>query len=323
MVKKAFITGIAGQDGSYLSELLLEKGYQVFGLVYPESSENDSRDLWRIQHLLDKIEIFSGSILDGANILKIIHTIKPDECYHLAAKSFVSYSFDDAFSLTTTNINGTLNVLSAIKDVTPECRFYFAGSSEMFGLADSSPQHEETKFNPRSLYGISKVSGFYLTKNYRNFYGMFACNGILYNHESPRREEIFVTRKITKAVAEIKKGIRQELRLGNLDAMRDWGYAKDYVYAIWLMLQQNKADDYVVATGQLHSVRDFVKIAFDYVGLDWKKYVIIDDKFFRPGEKVELCGNAEKARNVLGWNPTKTLEEIIKMMVDADLESYG
>lgn len=316
--KVAFITGIAGQDGSYLAELLLDKGYEVHGLVRHVEAANADY-LWRLAAVLDKIVLHEGSITSYAGIYKIISKVKPDECYHFAAQSFVSYSFDDEAAIFDTNLNGTHYVLSALRDIVPTCRFYFAGSSEMFGLADCSPQNEGTKFNPRSLYGIAKAAGFHLTKNYRNSYAMFACSGILYNHESPRRGEIFVTRKITKAVAEIKAGLRSELRLGNLDAKRDWGFAKDYVKAMWLMLQRDVPDDYVIATGQLHTVKEFVQTAFDYVDLDWQKYVVVDKKFYRASEEFPLCGDSQKAKTILNWEPSVDFKTIVQTMVDADL----
>ncbi len=319
-MKKAFITGIDGQDGSYLTEFLLDKGYKVHGMVRRVALEDPGHHLWRIKHILNKIKLHPGSLESYPSIFKIVEKIKPDECYHLAAQSFVSYSFEDEFSTINTNINGTHFVLSALKEKVPKCKFYFAGSSEQFGLVKESPQDENTPFHPRSPYGISKVAGFHLTQNYREAYGLFACNGILFNHESPRRGFEFVTRKITNAVAEIKLGLTKELRLGNLEAKRDWGFSGDYVKAMWSMLQQGKADDYVIATGQTHSVKEFVELAFSYVGLDWKKYVKVDETFYRPAEVHLLIGDYSKAKKKLGWKPTVSFEELVKMMVKVDLK---
>ena len=268
-MKKALITGITGQDGSYLSELFLEKGYEVHGIVRRVALEDQAHRLWRLKPVLDKVHLHAGSLENYASIFNVVDEVGPDECYHLGAQSFVSYSFEDAFSTINTNINGTLSVLSAIKNRTPQCKVYFAGSSEMFGKVKHTPQTEETPFHPRSPYGVSKVAGFDLTRNYREGYGLFACSGILFNHESSRRGFEFVTRKITNAVAEIKLGMSKQLKLGNLDAKRDWGFAGDYVKAMWLMLQQEEPDDYVIATGETHSVREFAEVAFDHAGFDW------------------------------------------------------
>jgi GDPmannose 4,6-dehydratase len=317
--KKALITGITGQDGSYLAEFLLDKGYQVHGTVRRVALEDPQHRLWRIRHLLGKVKLHSASLESYATIFNLIESLRPQECYHLAAQSFVSYSFEDEFSTINTNINGTHYVLSAIKQKAPHCRFYFAASSEMFGLAKEIPQNEETPFHPRSPYGISKVAGFDLTRNYREAYGLFALSGILFNHESPRRGFEFVTRKISNAVAEIKLGLSKELRIGNLQAKRDWGFAGDYVEAMWQMLQQGKPQDYVIATGQTHSVKDFVELAFAYAGLDWKKYVVQDKAFYRPAEVNTLQGDFSKARHQLKWQPRVNFEKLVKMMVDADL----
>jgi GDPmannose 4,6-dehydratase len=317
--KKALITGITGQDGSYLAEFLLDKGYQVHGTVRRVALEDPQHRLWRIRHLLGQVKLHSASLESYATIFNLIESLKPQECYHLAAQSFVSYSFEDEFSTINTNINGTHYVLSAIKQKAPHCRFYFAASSEMFGLAKEIPQNEETPFHPRSPYGISKVAGFDLTRNYREAYGLFALSGILFNHESPRRGFEFVTRKISNAVAEIKLGLSKELRIGNLRAKRDWGFAGDYVEAMWQMLQQGKPQDYVIATGQTHSVKDFVELAFAYAGLDWKKYVVQDKAFYRPAEVNTLQGDFSKARHQLKWQPRVNFEKLVKMMVDADL----
>ena len=318
-MKKALITGITGQDGSYLVEFLLSKGYAVHGIVRRVALEDSEHRLWRIRHLLDKIILHPGSMESYASIFNIVEKIKPDECYHLAAQSFVSYSFEDEFSTINTNINGTHFMLSAVKENSPKCKFYFAASSEQFGHVRETPQNENTPFHPRSPYGISKVAGFDLTRNYREAYGIFACSGILFNHESPRRGFEFVTRKITHAVARIKMGLSKELRLGNLDAKRDWGFSGDYVKAMWLMLQQNKPDDYVIATGETHTVKEFVRLAFSHVGLDWKKYVKIDKEFYRPAEVHLLMGDYSKAKKKLRWEPKVKFEDLVKMMVDADM----
>ena len=319
-MKKALITGIDGQDGSYLAEFLLSKGYQVHGVVRRVALEDPEHQLWRIRHLLKRVKIHSGSMESFASLFKVVNRVKPDECYHLAAQSFVSYSFEDEFSTINININGTHYILTAIKELAARCKFYFAASSEMFGKAKEIPQDEETPFHPRSPYGISKVAGFDLTRNYREAYGLFACNGILFNHESPRRGFEFVTRKITNAVAEIKFGLAKELRLGNLNARRDWGFSGDYVKAMWLMLQQDKPDDYVIATGETHTVKEFVQVAFKHAGLDWKKYVKIDKNFYRPAEVNILLGDYSRAKKKLGWKPQVKFKELVKMMVDADLQ---
>ena len=319
MMKKALITGITGQDGSYLAEFLLDKGYEVHGIVRRVSLEDPAHRLWRIRHLTDKVKLYAASLDSYASIFNVVEKVKPDECYHLAAQSFVNYSFEDAFSTINTNVNGTLYVLSAIKEKASGCRFYFAGSSEMFGKAKNTPQNEDTPFYPRSPYGISKVAGFDLTRNFREAYDLFACNGILFNHESPRRGFEFVTRKITSTVAKIKLGIENELRLGNLDAKRDWGFAGDYVKAIWLMLQQEKPDDYVIATNETHSVREFVESAFEYAGLNWKEHVVVDPMFYRPAEVHQLCGDYSKGKEKLNWEPAVKFDGLVKMMVEADL----
>lgn len=322
MMKKALITGITGQDGSYLAELLLDKGYEVHGIVRRVAIEDPEHRLWRIKHLLDRLKLHSASLESFPSIYRVIEMIKPDECYHLAAQSFVSYSFEDEFSTINTNINGTHFVLAAIRDRAPECRVYFAASSEMFGNAEETPQTEETRFNPRSAYGISKVAGYHITKNYREAYGIHASCGILFNHESPRRGFEFVTRKISSHVARIKLGLETKLKLGNLDAKRDWGHAKEYVYAMWLMLQQDKADDYVIATGETHSIREFLEVAFAHAGLDYNDYVVVDKALFRPSEVHLLQGNAAKAREHLGWKNAISFENLVKEMVDSDLEFY-
>jgi GDPmannose 4,6-dehydratase len=321
--KTALITGITGQDGSYLAELLLEKGYRVHGIVRRVASEDSATRYGRISHILDRLTLHGASLENYASLCKVVQQVKPDECYHLAAQSFVSYSFEDEFSTFNTNIDGTHHMIAAIKEVAPKCRFYFAGSSEMFGKVRETPQNEATPFHPRSSYGISKCAGFELTRNYREAYGLHASSGILYNHESPRRGLEFVTRKITSHAAKIKLGLAQELRLGNLSAQRDWGHAKDYVEAMWLMLQQDQADDYVVATGQTWSVRDFCEIAFNHVGLDYRDYVVTDPKFLRPAEVDLLLGEPAKARTVLGWKHRYSFEQLVTEMVESDLTRLG
>ena len=319
-LRRALITGITGQDGSYLAEYLLELGYDVHGLVRRVALEDPERRFNRIAHLLDRLQLHAASLESYPSIFRVISQVEFDECYHLAAQSFVAESFTDGFSTMNTNINGTHYVLAALRELRPNCRFYFAGSSEMFGKVRESPQDENTPFHPRSPYGISKVAGFQLTRNYREAYGMFCCNGILFNHEGPRRGFEFVTRKITSTVGRIKLGLASELPLGNLDAQRDWGHAEDYVRAMHLMLQQPEPDDYVVATGESHSVREFCELAFAEVGLDYRDYVKLDQRFYRPAEVDLLVGNATKAREVLGWKPRFTFKELVKQMVQTDLE---
>jgi GDPmannose 4,6-dehydratase len=320
MMKTALITGITGQDGSYLAEFLLSMGYKVHGIVRRVAIEDPEHRLWRIRHILDKLTLHAASLESFASIFNVVDKVKPDECYHLSAQSFVSYSFEDEFSTINTNINGTHFVLAAIRQRAPKCRFYFAASSEMFGNAKKTPQDESTPFNPRSPYGISKVAGFHLTQNYREAYGLYALSGILFNHESPRRGFEFVTRKVTNTVAQIKLGLAKELKLGNLEAKRDWGFAGDYVKAMWLMLQQERPEDYVVATGETHSITDLVEIAFGYVGLQWKDYVVVDEIFNRPAEINELKGDFSKAKTKLGWKPKVPFKELLQMMIDADIE---
>lgn len=320
-MKRALITGITGQDGSYLAELLLHKGYEVHGTVRRVALEDPTHRLTRIKHLLDTITLHGASLESYASIFSVVEGVRPDECYHLAAQSFVSYSFEDAFSTINTNINGTLFLLSAIKEKAPNSRFYFAATSEMFGRAKKTPQNEDTPFYPRSPYGISKVAGFDLVRNYREAYGLFACSGILFNHESPRRGFEFVTRKITSTVARIKLGQENELRLGNLEAIRDWGFAGDYVKAMWLMLQQDEPDDFVIATNESHTVKEFVELAFSHVGLDWKGYVIIDKRFYRPAEVHILKGDYSKGKRKLGWEPTVRFDDLVKIMVETDMNN--
>jgi GDPmannose 4,6-dehydratase len=318
-LKKAFITGITGQDGSHLAEHLLELGYEVHGLIRRVALEDPDRRLSRIAHIRDRLVLHSGSLESYPSIFRIVAKHEFDECYHLAAQSFVAESFADGFSTMASNIDGTHFVLAALREACPGTRFYFAGSSEMFGRVREVPQTENTPFHPRSPYGVSKVAGYWLTVNYREAYGMFACNGILFNHEGPRRGHEFVSRKITGAVARIRRGLATELRLGNLDARRDWGHAADYVRAMHLMLQQPEPDDYVVASGRTHSVRDFCELAFGEVGLDYREYVRIDESLFRPAEVDLLLGDATKARQVLGWEPRHGFPELVREMVNADI----
>ena len=320
MAKIALITGITGQDGSYLTEFLLKKKYKVHGLVRRVALEDSNHRLWRLRHLLNKITLHPASLESYASLVKIIQKIKPTEVYHLGAQSYVDYSFKDEFSTLNTNINGTHYILSAIKDFSPKSKFYFAGSSEMFGKVLQVPQTESTPFYPRSVYGISKVAGFDLTRNYREAYNMFCCSGILFNHESPRRGFEFVTRKITHAVARIKFGLQKDLKLGNMEAKRDWGHAEDYVEAMWLMLQSKKPQDYVISTGKQYSVRDFAKLAFEMVGLDYKKFIKIDKMLHRPSEVLTLLGDCKKAKKELKWNPKYNFKMLVKNMVNADLE---
>jgi len=318
-MKKALITGITGQDGSYLAEYLLGLGYEVHGLVRRVALEDPSRRFTRIEHILDRLTLHPASLESYPSIFSIYSKTEFDECYHLAAQSFVAESFADGFSTMNTNINGTHYMLAALRELQPKCRFYFAGSSEMFGKVREVPQTELTSFHPRSPYGISKVAGFDLTRNYREAYGMYCVSGILFNHESPRRGYEFVTRKITSTVARIKTGLVTELRLGNLDAKRDWGHAADYVQAMHLMLQQPAADDYVVATGETHTVREFCERAFARAGLDYQEFVKIDQQFVRPAEVDLLIGDSAKARRELGWKPKRSFAELVDEMVDADL----
>ncbi len=315
---KALITGISGQDGSYLAELLLAKGYEVHGVVMRNELENPDRFLGNIKSVLDQVTLHPASIESYPSMLQVVQKVMPDECYHLAASSFVSYSFEDEFSIFNSNVNGTHYILSILKQNAPECKFYFAGSSELFGRATSSPQNEDTPFHPRSAYGITKATGYYLTSNYRSNYGLFACNGILYNHESIRRGYEFVTRKISRGAARIKHGLQNELLLGNLDAQRDWGYSPDYVRAMWLMLQQPQPDDYVISTGKLHSVRDVCEVAFSCLDLDYEEFVRVDPQYFRADEEIPLVGDSSKARTVMGWQPSKEFDEIIQEMVQHD-----
>jgi len=323
MNKKVLITGITGQDGSYLAEYLLGLGYEVHGLVRRIALEDPQRRFTRISHLLDKITLHPASLESYPSIFHVVSQHDFDECYHLAAQSFVAESFADGFSTMNTNINGTHYMLAAVRELRPRCRFYFAGSSEMFGKVKEIPQLETTAFHPRSPYGISKVAGFDLTRNYREAYGMFCCSGLLFNHEGPRRGYEFVTRKITSTVARIKLGLASELRLGNLEAKRDWGHAADYVRAMYLMLQQSEPDDFVVASGKTHSVREFCELAVEQVDLDYQDYVVIDEKHYRPAEVDLLVGDSTKARRVLNWKPKYSFYELVKEMVETDLKMAG
>ncbi len=323
MKRKALITGITGQDGSYLAELLLEKDYAVHGIVRRVAIEDPEHRLWRIRHLVDDVQLHPASLESYPSIFRVVTSLRPDEVYHLAAQSFVSYSFEDEFSTLNTNINGTHHVLAAVREVVPQARFYFAASSEMFGAAAVSPQTEDTPFHPRSAYGISEVAGFDLTRHYREAYHLHGSNGILFNHESPRRGFEFVTRKITSHVAKIKLGLIKELRLGNLEARRDWGHAREYVHAMWRMLQKDVPDDYVVASGETHAVREFLEVAFRHVGLDYRAHVVVDQQLFRPAEVSLLLGNAAKARERLGWDSRTSFEELVCEMVDSDLAYYS
>jgi GDPmannose 4,6-dehydratase len=319
MAKRAVITGITGQDGSYLAELLLEQGYEVTGVVRRASAPN----IWRIEHLLDRITLRPADLLDQLSLVRLIQDVHPLEFYNLAAMSFVPASWDQPLLTGEYNAMGVTRVLEAIRQVDPTIRIYQASSSEMYGRVREVPQTELTPFYPRSPYGVSKVFGHYITVNYRESYEMFAVSGILFNHESPRRGTEFVTRKVTDGVARIRLGLADHLPLGNLDACRDWGFAGDYVRAMWLMLQQEKADDYVIASGVTHSVRQLVEVAFGHVGLDWQKHVRLDPALLRPAEVDHLIGDASKARRVLGWEPTVSFEQLVAMMVDADIEKLS
>jgi GDPmannose 4,6-dehydratase len=315
MTKTAFITGITGQDGSYLAELLLGKGYRVCGMVRRSSTENFER----IGHLRDRLELYQADLLDQTSISHVLAEVQPDEVYNLAAQSFVATSWNQPVLTAEYTAVGVTRMLDAIRQVCPKARFYQASSSEMFGKVLETPQKETTPFYPRSPYGVAKVYGHYITLNYRESYGLYACSGILFNHESERRGLEFVTRKITHHVARIKCGLANELRLGNLQAKRDWGFAGDYVQAMWLMLQQDSPDDYVVGTGETHTVQEFVEIAFDHVGLDWKRYVVIDPKFVRPAEVDLLLADPAKAKKHLGWQPKVSFEQLVTRMVESDL----
>src|SRR3989344_4919082 len=343
IMKKALITGITGQDGSYLAEFLLSKGYEVHGVIRRVSIEDSFSRIRRINHIKDKIILHPGSIESYSRLIEIFDKVQPDECYHLAAQSFVHESFEDSFSTFMINIEGTLNILNALKKRAPNCKFYFAGSSEMFGKVMEVPQNEKTPFHPRSPYGITKVAGFDLTRNFREAYGIFACSGMLFNHESPRRGHEFVTRKITTEIAKIKNGEDNVLIIGNLNAKRDWGFAGDYVEAMWLMLQQQEPKDFVIATGETHSVREFLDIAFKFINMDYEivdlsslseteadqkvrelrnqknnAFVIQHPRFYRPAEVNLLLGDASLARKELGWEPKVSFNELVHMMLKLD-----
>jgi GDPmannose 4,6-dehydratase len=314
--RKAFITGITGQDGSYLAEILLEKGYEVYGMIRRSSSFNTAR----IDHIFGDVELVFGDLSAGSVLNQLMRTIRPDEVYNLGAQSHVRVSFDVPEYTADTDAMGTLRLLDAIREEGVQARFYQASSSEMFGKAREVPQTEETPFHPRSPYGVSKVFSYWITRNYREAYGMYAVNGILFNHESPRRGPTFVTRKITRAVGAILRGEQDDLKLGNLDAKRDWGYAKDYMEGAWRMLQLDAPDDFVLATGETHSVQEFLDAAFGHAGLEWKQYVKIDERYFRPAEVDFLIGDYSKAKAAVGWEPTVRFHELVQMMVDADRE---
>ncbi len=316
MAKRALITGITGQDGSYLAEWLLSQGYEVYGLIRRSSAPN----LWRIEHLLDQIHLRPADLLDQLSLMRLIAAVEPEEVYNLAAMSFVPASWDQPLLTGEYNAQGVTRLLEAVRHVNPRLKFYQASSSEMFGKVRAVPQSELTPFYPRSPYGVSKVYGHYITVNYRESYGLFACSGILFNHESPRRGLEFVTRKVTDGVARIKLGLAKELPMGNLDAQRDWGFAGDYVRAMWLMLQQTEPDDYVVATGETHAVRELVELAFSHAGLDWQKYVRVDERYLRPAEVDLLIGDPKKAKDALNWTPTVDFGGLVRLMVDADLD---
>jgi GDPmannose 4,6-dehydratase len=320
---RVLISGITGQDGSYLAEFLVSKGYEVHGIVRRVAIEDPEHRLTRLEGIRSQIKLHAASLESYASIHQVVAKVMPDQCYHLAAQSFVSYSFDDEFSTLNANINGTHYLLAAVKNIVPRCRFYFAGSSEMFGKAEEVPQTERTRFHPRSTYGISKVAGFELTRNYREAYGMHASSGILFNHESPRRGYEFVTRKITSGVARIVAGRAGELRLGNLEARRDWGHAREYVQAMSMMLEQPEPDDYVIATGETHTVGQFAELAFAHVGLNYHDYVVADPDLFRPAEVNLLQGDASKARKRLGWTHQIGFDVLVREMVEADCRALG
>jgi len=322
-MKKALIIGISGQDGSYLAEYLLSLDYEVHGVVRKVAIEDSSNRLFRISKIVDDIKLHPADIEDYSSIFRIFNQVKPDECYHLAAESFVSYSLEDQTSTINTNILGTHNILSALNETSPNCKFYFAGSSEMFGKVTESPQNEKTTFNPRSIYGITKVAGFHLMNNYRDKKHLFACCGLLFNHESPRRGFEFVTRKISSSIAKIKLGLLDEIRLGNIDSKRDWGFSGDYVKAMHKMLQKENPDDYVISTNSLYSVKDFLEVGFKEVDLNYEDYIIIDDKYFRPSEEIPLMGDFSKANEELGWSPVINFHELVQMMVRHDLKFFS
>jgi GDPmannose 4,6-dehydratase len=317
-LKKAFITGITGQDGSYLAELLLQKGYEVHGLVRREAIEDPKSRLWRIQNIINDLHIHYGALENYLSLINIFKKNQFDECYHLAAQSFVGHAIEDSTITLDTNIKGTLNLLSVLTEVNNKCRFYFAGSSEMFGNCGSTPQDESTPFNPRTIYGISKVSGYEIAKLFKNNYNMYVCCGILYNHESPRRANIYVTKKITNFVVDLKLGSHEKLSLGDISAKRDWGYAKDYVEAMWSIVQFASPESFVISSGELHSVEDICRIAFSYFGYNYKDFIMVKDALKRPKEKTILLGDSTKAKKLLGWSSSISFEDIINQMVEKE-----
>jgi GDPmannose 4,6-dehydratase len=320
-VKKAIISGITGQDGSYLAELLLKKGYEVYGFVRPETYDVIGELFSDNPQLLSRVNFVSVSIVDSLAVYGEVHKIGPDEFYHLAAHSFVSYDMKNEIHIMDVNFNSTLYIVSALKDLPRPCKLFFAGSSEMFGNPDITPQNEDTRFNPKSVYGIAKLASYYLLRNFREKEGLFAVTGIMFNHESPRRASKFVTKKIVTEAVKIKYGLSDSLELGNLDAKRDWGYAPDYAYSMWLMLQQETPEDYVVATGTTRTVREFVSLVFDYLGMNYKSYVRVNEAFFRPSEAVPLCGDSSKIRGV-GWSETKDFEDVVKELIEFEERKY-
>jgi GDPmannose 4,6-dehydratase len=323
MKQRALITGINGQDGSYLAELLLAKGYEVYGMVRQNAIENPQQRLIRLREVLDRIRLYVASLENLASIYNMVESIRPHECYHLAAHSHTTCSFDDEFSALRTNIDGTHYLLSAIRKFAPSCRFYFAGSSEMFGKVEANPQRETTPFHPHSLYGISKVAGYYLTRNYREANRIHACTGILFSHESPRRGPESIARKITSGIAAILAGKADRLRIGNPKVKHDWGHAREYVDAMWMMLQRSVPDDYVIASGEAHSVQQFAKTAFQHAGLDWRKHIEVDANSHRPSEDSHFLGDYTKARDTFGWMPRISFADLVAEMVDADCAALG
>ena len=321
-MKKALITGITGQDGSYLAEYLLARGYEVHGLVRPNASTEEAPSFWRIQSIRDKLFLHAGDIEDCSNLEAILQTVQPDECYHLAAETFVFNSLEDESAILKANTQGIHHLLLGLKSLAPDCRLFFAGSSEMFGQAPEAPQNENTPFNPRSIYGVSKVMGHDLIRYYRDHLGLFACTGVLYNHESPRRGTRFVTRKITSTAVKIKLGMESEIRLGNIEAERDWGYAGDTVAAMHAMLNADQPDHYIIATGTPHTVQDFLELAFGELELDYEQYLVIDQEFYRPKEDIPLIGDASKIRSQLQWEPKVSFEAMVQKMVQSDLEYF-
>jgi len=319
-MKKAFITGITGQDGSYLAELLLKKGYEVHGLVRREAIEAPSLRMWRLSHIIDDIQIHYGTLENYLGLVHIFNKSQYDECYHLAAQSFVGHAIEDSSLTLNTNINGTMNLLSVLSELNTGCRFYFAGSSEMFGNCEMTPQNENTPFNPRTIYGISKVAAFEIVKLFKTNNNVHASCGILYNHESPRRDNIYVTKKIVNFAVDAKLGTKKKLHLGDVNGQRDWGYAKDYVQAIYSIMQCKKPDTFVISTGQLHSVRDICDIAFGYFGYDFNELVVVDEKLKRPKEKNILLGDSTKARKILNWKPSIEFKDLIIMMVEDEIK---